>query len=129
MDFPQILIGNIKVLTQKREKLAYETKCPQIIDILGGRDVTVEGKNCRASAAWAPRELNAEADDLANGRVGAFDPALRQEVDLAKVDWLVLPPLLAAGQELLELRRAARGAQRGRRRRRAADRPKAVDPW
>ena len=33
--------------TQKREKLAYETKCQQITDMLGGRDVREERKTCR----------------------------------------------------------------------------------
>ena len=47
---------------------------------------------------WAPREMNAEADALADGRVDGFDPRLRVGSSLAEIPWLALPELLNAGE-------------------------------
>ena len=41
--------------------------------------------------SWAPRLLNREADDLANGRTDAFLPALEVELDPGQLQWYVLP--------------------------------------
>jgi hypothetical protein len=48
---------------------------------------------------WAPRELNQEADDLSNSITEGFDPALRTEVVLGDMSWLVLPQLFREGLE------------------------------
>eukprot|EP00974_Lingulodinium_polyedra_P005256 495578-Lingulodinium_polyedra.AAC.1 len=52
------------------------------------------------SLAWLPRDQNYEADELSNFDFRRFDMARRVEVDLEKVQWLVLPELLQYGAEL-----------------------------
>ena len=47
----------------------------------------VKKKSIRAIVEWAPREENKEADSLANGERGEFDPALRMPVDAANLRW------------------------------------------
>ena len=56
-----------------------------------------EARGLELGLQWAPREFNAEADALADGRVDGFDPRLRVGTDLASVKWMVLPALLEAG--------------------------------
>ena len=46
---------------------------------------------------WTPRDGNTEADDLTNGIFTAFSPGLRIDVDVEKLQWLVLPGLLRTG--------------------------------
>ena len=91
--------------------------------------VQAEERQVHVSVDWVPRELNSEADALTNGRTQGFDPRLRREVDLKSLEWKVLPQLLAAGQELLDMRAAARSTRRAGRRRRRSDRLRAQDPW
>ena len=55
-----------------------------------------EARGLELGLQWAPREFNAEADALADGRVDGFDPQLRVGTDLASVKWMVLPALLEA---------------------------------
>ena len=47
---------------------------------------------------WAPREMNAEADALADGRAEGFSPSRRVEINLRDPPWLVLPRLLQTGE-------------------------------
>ena len=57
-----------------------------------------EERGLELGLEWAPREKNAEADALADGRTSGFDPQLRVGPGIADVTWLVLPGLLAAGE-------------------------------
>ena len=44
----------------------------------------------KASVSWAPREVNKEADRLANGDTTGFDPNLRIHIVSATLTWYVL---------------------------------------
>ena len=46
---------------------------------------------------WIPREVNAEADRLADGDTRGFDPALRVHAEVRQIRWLVLDRLMKAG--------------------------------
>ena len=91
--------------------------------------LTMEEKRLQMDVEWVPRELNSEADRLANGVCEAFDESRRRHIDLANHPWRVLPGLLSHGAELSDMRKSARLAHRGARRRRRSDRLRAVDPW
>ena len=45
----------------------------------------------KAAVQWAPRAVNKEADDLANGVTNGFNPALEERICPEKIKWLVLP--------------------------------------
>ena len=66
------------------------------------------------SVVWRPRDENEEADALTNESFGAFDPARRIPVRWADLDFLVLPRLTAAAEELFKDVREARAAARKR---------------
>jgi hypothetical protein len=59
---------------------------------------------------WAPRELNQEADDLSNSIMEGFDPALRTEVVLGDLGWLVLPQMLREGLEFYDQTRSLKAS-------------------
>ena len=48
---------------------------------------------------WIPREQNEESDNLSKGRLDAFDPKLRVEVDWDRIPWLVIPRLVDFAME------------------------------
>ena len=48
----------------------------------------------KASVEWAPRSANNEADALANGNTGSFDPSWRLTVDANTLRWEILPKAL-----------------------------------
>ena len=50
---------------------------------------------------WTPRQFNREADDLANGRVHAFDPALEVKFDPRDLGWHILPHALVNQSQTL----------------------------
>ena len=52
--------------------------------------------------AWIPREQNEPADDLSKDRFEKFDLKCRVEVDMTKLDYLVLPKMLEAAMSLDE---------------------------
>ncbi len=91
----------------------------------------------RVLLQWTPRELNAEADALANGRTGGFDERRRVTVDWAALgqNWLVLNELLTAGAAWQSEAGAAREGQKPMRRGTAGRgrakrlRLKERDPW
>ena len=95
-----------------------------------------EMRGVRMEAEWTPRELNQEADDLSNFLTGRFDPHKEVKINLKGQSWLVLPELLAAGQQFHE-QKAREAEQRkveelhGRRRRkwRKEDRLKFREKW
>ena len=51
----------------------------------------------RLGLRWVPREWSKEADDLTNGDLSVFSNSLRVQVDVATMEWLVLPELLSEG--------------------------------
>ena len=66
---------------------------------------------------WIPREQNEESDDLSKGKFDAFDPANRIEVDMASVDWKVIPQLMEhamAFDKELQLRRTSKEDSRNK---------------
>ena len=97
--------------------------------------VALEQRSLALTAEWAPREWNAEADDLTNQRFSAFDPSLRVPFDMASHKWLVLGDLLKAGRDFYaeaqvaraSVRQSGTGVRRGGRGKRA--RLKERDPW
>lgn len=56
----------------------------------------------RLSLRWRPRDENAEADDLTNGRVGNFDKVKRIQVAVADLDLSLLDQLWANREEFLD---------------------------
>ena len=89
----------------------------------------------RAVVEWASREGIMEADRLANGDHGAFDPDLRIPVSADSLSWVILLEALAAGQRaesrFLELRQSGRLPNRAmkQRKRKVEERLKATNPW
>ena len=49
---------------------------------------------------WVPRDQNEEADALTNGAFGSLDPQRRIQIDPLKVEWLLLPRLVAVAEQL-----------------------------
>ena len=81
----------------------------------------LESKGQRLLLRWAPREVNAEADRLANGNCSGFDPLKRVWVDVRSGPWLVLDKLLELGKGFyshmneFKLERLRKGCKRRRR--------------
>ncbi len=88
------------------------------------------------SLGWAPREKNAEADDITNAVVSAFDPRRRVRVDPLNAPWIYLPQLLVEATAFKaqaaidrEIHRAS-VSQTGRQRKRPAEtRLQFTEPW
>ena len=93
-------------------------------------------------ARWLPRLENEEADALTNCDYRHFDPTKRVEVDLAKLEFSVLPMLFEVGDSydaelraarLADKERAAAAAEAarasGKRRKKAGDSLRERDPW
>ena len=57
----------------------------------------LEVRNAELHLEWVPREQNAEADMLADGRSTGFKEENRVQARLGQIRWLVLDRLLAAG--------------------------------
>ena len=90
----------------------------------------------KAVVDWAPRSTNYEADELANGNTGRFDPAKRIVFKASEVWWDVLPENLQKGREMeSECQRAlAEGCvrpdrTRKQRKRMLEDKLRFRDPW
>ena len=58
----------------------------------------LEQRGLDLALEWAPRDHNAEADALADGRVEGFDSAYRVGGRASDIPWLVLPGLLRTGE-------------------------------
>ena len=97
----------------------------------------LEARDAELILEWAPRDLNAEADALADGRADGFDPALRAEARMEDLPWMLLPALVKAGADFhrnqKELQRAERGpaetGQRTSKRQKAGPKLRDRDPW
>ena len=57
----------------------------------------LEARGAELLLDWIPREVNSEADRLADGDTRGFDPALRVHAEMRQVKWLVLDRLMKAG--------------------------------
>ena len=57
----------------------------------------LERRGAELSLEWVPRNMNAEADRLADGDATGFSPVNRVDLPMEKVPWLVLSSLLKAG--------------------------------
>ncbi len=89
--------------------------------------VALEALDLQLALAWAPRELNTEADALSNGLTDGFDPAKRLAAEV--INWNLLDDWMTIGQRFFEENSAA-GAPPGRaRKRRREDRLRHRDPW
>ena len=82
-----------------------------------------------------PRTSNREADRLANGEHSRFSPQNRVDVDLAQMQWDVLPDVLSLGEsaedDVRRLRESGQCLQRNakRRKRKPDERMRQKDPW
>ena len=59
----------------------------------------MKARGMRAILEWAPRELNEEADQLANGVTDSFDPSRRIHVSSKSLNWIILPTAIQAGRD------------------------------
>jgi hypothetical protein len=91
----------------------------------------MEKKNARVALDWCPRELNVEADALANGDASLFDANLRVPLDLTNIDWIVLDKLMKHGeeQELAKRSRPPPAPKAGGRKKPKWARLRVTDPW
>ena len=59
-------------------------------------------KKASLRARWIPRLQNEEADALTNSEFHHFDLAKRIEVDLSKLEFIVMDKLFAVGEEYVQ---------------------------
>ena len=84
---------------------------------------------------WTPRAGNREADHLANGEYSRFSPQNRVNVDLAQMQWDVLPDVLSLGRsaedDVRRLKESGQCLQRNVKRwkRKPDERMRLKDPW
>ena len=57
----------------------------------------LEARGAELLLDWIPREVNAEADRLADGDSRGFDPELRVHADMRHIRWLVRGRLMKTG--------------------------------
>ena len=111
-------------------------KFPSIV-ILAELSAQLRRKGIELNLEWVPRDQNEEADALTNEHFTHFNKDLRIDVDVLKIDWIVLNRLMGVAEEIYrdvkdmrEARMSEPPAQRvGRIRRRPEERLRARDPW
>ncbi len=85
----------------------------------------------RFSVDWIPREMNAEADALADGDVSGFSQDLRCHIHWPEIKWIVLDWALEMGEAFYAESRASSSSDQvqapGRKRRKVPLRQ--TDPW
>ena len=92
-------------------------------------------KHERIKASVSPREVNKEADRLANGDTTGFDPNLRLHIAPATLRWYVLEEALVMGRDAEQTFDYVKAAgllptlSRQGKRKRQSDRLKFADPW
>lgn len=69
-------------------------------------------RNLRMDLEWVKRDSNTVADDLSNGKIEDFDPALREEVSAEGLEWRVLSGLQKRSEELYEAVKTLKGQGR-----------------
>jgi hypothetical protein len=77
------------------------SKFPLVV-ILAEVAAQLRSRGMALSLGWTPRDQNEEADALTNSDFTAFDKARRVEIDVAAVDWLILPRMLEVSQHIYE---------------------------
>ena len=77
------------------------SKFPLVV-ILAEVAAQLRSRSMVLNLGWTPRDQNEEADVLTNGDFAAFDKNRRVEVDVSKVDWLILPRMLEVSQHIYE---------------------------
>ena len=77
------------------------TKSPLVL-VQGELAYQLRERDISLHLHWAPREQNEEADALTNGDSVAFSPERRIEVDLSKVEFLILPELARVSEEIYQ---------------------------
>ena len=70
--------------------------------VLMEMSVSMKRHRLKANVEWAPREANKEADELANGDVHQFSPALEVKIRAEELDWYILPKALEIGAKAEE---------------------------
>ena len=70
-----------------------------LLAFLAELSTQLEHKDVLFEAAWVPREQNEEADPITNSDVSWLHPELRLGTDMKKLPFLVLPELLAQGED------------------------------
>ena len=83
------------------------SKFPLVV-ILGELAAQLKARGMVLDLEWAPRDQNEEADALTNRDFSAFSPALRIDVKIEDLKWLVLDDLLKSADQLYQEVRAMR---------------------
>jgi hypothetical protein len=89
---------------------------------------------------WVPRDQNQEADALTNHDFSQFSESNRVPVDVANVDWIVMPELMKTGMAFYEELQAIKEGKKRvtlvpaaqtvkAKKRKVTDRLKFRDPW
>ena len=90
------------------------SKFPLVV-ILAELAAQMRRSNLRLELDWVPRDQNEPADDLTNSEYGRFDMARRIEVDLAKLEFVVLSDYMKVAQhvygEVTEQRQKAKDSK------------------
>ena len=73
------------------------TTAPPLCAVAMELAAQLEARNAELLLEWVPREQNAEADMLADGRSAGFSENDRVQASLKQIRWLVLDRLLEAG--------------------------------
>jgi hypothetical protein len=87
-------LGNTFVLTK-----LMSSKFPLVV-VLAELSAQLRSRGMSLDLEWAPRDQNEEADALTNKDFAAFDPALRVEVDVSSIGWLILPKMLEVASNI-----------------------------
>ena len=117
--------GNAHVVTKMMT-----SKFPLVV-ILAELSVQLRARSMALRLGWAPRDQNEEADALTNLEFSSFAPGRRVDIDLGRMEWLILPEMMAAAEGIYETAKAARSSPAV-----AVDRPagkkrklRERDPW
>ena len=86
--------------TDNRENGSASTKFPSSAVVME-LSCNLSRMAAKASVEWAPRSTNCEADALANGITGSFDPS-RRIVGVKTLRWEILPKALSMGKPMEE---------------------------
>ena len=92
----------------------------------------VKRMSMKVVVEWTPRTGNREADSLANGEHSRFSPQNRVDVDLAQMQWNMLPDVLSQGKsaedDVRRLKESGQCLQRNaKRRKRKPDEPRETE--
>ena len=108
------------------------SKFPLIV-ILAEFAAQLREKRMALELQWVPRNQNEEADALTNNRTELFDKAREVKVDLAQLEFVVLPEMVRVADDLyaeVRRRRAAKKEEPPTRGSRKRGRPlRERDPW